>query len=207
MISERGFSLVEVVIAIVILSFAMIPLLGLLVKSIQTNRDVPRHLVAVLLADEALSVVKNLRDTNIFTGDPAFTNVFTTGVCTVASPCIIGYNPTCFDPACTTMNDSKVVDLCDDSPQILSQTSEEQKIVKYVPSILMQTSGEPNNLGYVQTGPPDNRCEDYDTEYKRTVVITQIVEDKRIEVEAVVSWDNGEHTFTLNQDLYAWKTP
>lgn len=64
----EGFTLVETLIALVILSFGLIPTLSVITSSINISKIIRNNLVASNLAQEGVEVIRGLRDTNWFNG-------------------------------------------------------------------------------------------------------------------------------------------
>jgi len=62
--NEKGFSLTEVMIAIMILTVAIISATSLLVGLISSNKNNVKTLQAYYLAQEGVEAVRNIRDTN-----------------------------------------------------------------------------------------------------------------------------------------------
>ena len=64
--NEKGFTLVETLVALVILTVAMIPILNLTNQASIVTADVQDNLVASGLAQEGIEVIHAIRDTNWF---------------------------------------------------------------------------------------------------------------------------------------------
>lgn len=64
MINKRGFSLLEVMIAIAILLVGVISILSLITSTINVNRLAQNKFIAAMLAQEGLELVHNRRDNN-----------------------------------------------------------------------------------------------------------------------------------------------
>jgi prepilin-type N-terminal cleavage/methylation domain-containing protein len=64
--SEKGFTLVETLVALVILSVALIPILNLSTDSARISSNIQDNLIASGLAQEGIEVVRAIRDTNWF---------------------------------------------------------------------------------------------------------------------------------------------
>ena len=65
---ELGFTIVETLVALVVLSMAIIPALYLSTKAVDISEEIRDDLVAAGLAQEGIEVVRAIRDTNWFTG-------------------------------------------------------------------------------------------------------------------------------------------
>ncbi|MEK9158292.1 MAG: prepilin-type N-terminal cleavage/methylation domain-containing protein [Patescibacteria group bacterium] len=64
--NEKGFTLVETLVSLVILSVALIPILNLSSGVTKTSAIVRDNLIAAGLAQEGVEVVRAIRDTNWF---------------------------------------------------------------------------------------------------------------------------------------------
>jgi prepilin-type N-terminal cleavage/methylation domain-containing protein len=67
--SDRGFTLVETMISLVLLTIALGPALFLATNSINDSKRLENNLIAANLAQEGVEVVRAMRDTNWFNGD------------------------------------------------------------------------------------------------------------------------------------------
>lgn len=72
--NKKGFSLLEVLGAIFVLSFGIMAVLSLISNSARNSIDSRDHVVAAGLAQEGLELVRNIRDNNFFSGD-TFDNI------------------------------------------------------------------------------------------------------------------------------------
>ncbi len=66
--SERGFTLVEAIVALVVLSVALIPVLQLSDSSLRAATTIRDDMIAAGLAQEGIEVVRTIRDANWFNG-------------------------------------------------------------------------------------------------------------------------------------------
>ncbi|MDP3792118.1 MAG: type II secretion system protein [bacterium] len=66
--NQRGFTLVETLVSLVVLSFGLIPTLSVIVSSVNISKIMRNNLVAANLAQEGVEVVTSLRDSNWFNG-------------------------------------------------------------------------------------------------------------------------------------------
>lgn len=63
-ISPKGFTLIETVISVALLGFAIVGPMTLSSSSIRASRDSRMHLEAIHLAEEGVEVIRNIRDNN-----------------------------------------------------------------------------------------------------------------------------------------------
>ncbi len=63
---ERGFTLVETLVSLVILTVALIPILNLSTDIARVNSNIQDSMVASGLAQEGIEVIRAIRDTNWF---------------------------------------------------------------------------------------------------------------------------------------------
>lgn len=73
-IKMKGFSIVEVMLAVFLVSAGMVGVLGLLSKTLSNSMDSRDQTIAVLLAQEGVELVQNLRDNNWAQEKKAFGN-------------------------------------------------------------------------------------------------------------------------------------
>ena len=70
--SRAGFTLVETLVSLVILSFGLIPTLSVIVSSVNISRIVRNNLISAGLTQEGIEVIRSLRDANWFRSSPNF---------------------------------------------------------------------------------------------------------------------------------------
>ncbi|MBI2674226.1 MAG: prepilin-type N-terminal cleavage/methylation domain-containing protein [Candidatus Yanofskybacteria bacterium] len=75
---QRGFTLIETMVALVLITVAMGPVFILATSSINVTSRIEHNLVASNLAQEGVEVIRNIRDTNWVTG-ATFGNNLPTG--------------------------------------------------------------------------------------------------------------------------------
>lgn len=100
--NEKGYTLVEAIVAILILSLGILPSLSIVVIANSFSAFIKNNLIATNLAQEGVEVVRAMRDANWFNGQPFDNGLVppsfdcTTG-CRVqwdsASPITLGTNP------------------------------------------------------------------------------------------------------------------
>jgi prepilin-type N-terminal cleavage/methylation domain-containing protein len=66
--NQRGFTLVETLVALVVLTMALVPLLQLSSSATKSSETIRDNLIAAGLAQEGAEVVHAIRDTNWFNG-------------------------------------------------------------------------------------------------------------------------------------------
>ena len=64
-LNNKGFTVVELIITIAILSFGIIGIYNFLEPAIISNANSSNRLISVYLAQEGLEIIKNIRDNNI----------------------------------------------------------------------------------------------------------------------------------------------
>ncbi|MBP6886169.1 MAG: prepilin-type N-terminal cleavage/methylation domain-containing protein [Candidatus Pacebacteria bacterium] len=87
--SARGFTLIEVLIALALLSTALVPTFMLAGNSLQLAARIKNSLIASNLAQEGVEVVRSIRDSNWYTGV-----AFTAGLTSCEVECTVQYNST-----------------------------------------------------------------------------------------------------------------
>jgi len=87
---NKGFTLLELIIAITVISVGMLGIFGMIANSMQASQDSKTRLVAAYLAQEGIELVRNSRDSNWNQG-----NEWTHGWPNCSSGCRTSYdNPT-----------------------------------------------------------------------------------------------------------------
>jgi type IV pilus assembly protein PilV len=71
-VCSAGFSLVEVLISIIVLSFGLLGMVGLQATALQSNRDAKLQSIAVNLARELAEVMRNNKDIALSSTSPYF---------------------------------------------------------------------------------------------------------------------------------------
>ena len=66
--NDNGFSIVELTITIVLLSFGILGIYGFFYPATVLTGNFPLHLAANYLTQEGMEVIKNIRDNNILSG-------------------------------------------------------------------------------------------------------------------------------------------
>jgi len=75
---QKGFTLIETMVALVLITIAMGPVFILATSSVNVASRIEHNLIASNLAQEGIEVIRNIRDTN-WTGGLAFGNNLPTG--------------------------------------------------------------------------------------------------------------------------------
>jgi len=84
--SERGFTLVETLVAITVLLIAIVAPLSIVANSINATYAARDQMTAVYLASEAIEIIRQKRDTNVMQGGTAsWDDGFGTGECDLGS--------------------------------------------------------------------------------------------------------------------------
>jgi prepilin-type N-terminal cleavage/methylation domain-containing protein len=84
-IKEKGFSLLETLVALAILTAAVTGPMNLATVSIRSASLAHNNITASFLAEEGMELVRARRDAMAYTGQDWLADI---GVCTVAAPCI-----------------------------------------------------------------------------------------------------------------------
>ncbi len=100
--SEKGFTLIETFVAVLILVFAVIGPLGLLSRAIADGNYAKNQVTAYYLAQEALELVINQRDRNLVSGGDWLSGL---GACSVSNPCKIYFDALLEVEPCTPSDD------------------------------------------------------------------------------------------------------
>lgn len=89
-IKERGFTLIETFVAVLILVFAVIGPLGLLSKAIADGNYAKNQVTAYYLAQEAVELFINQRDRNLAEGSSDWAEPFDD--CSESNPCRVHFD-------------------------------------------------------------------------------------------------------------------
>lgn len=71
-INEKGLSIVEVVIALGVITIGLMGVFSLVLQNIQVQELNKNYLVASMLAQEGIELVRNIRDTNFLKADSGY---------------------------------------------------------------------------------------------------------------------------------------
>lgn len=70
--SRKGFTLVELIVAVSIFLLVIVAAAGVVVQSIRVAATNKHNLQAAALAQQALNLTRTIRDTNLLSNNPAF---------------------------------------------------------------------------------------------------------------------------------------
>ncbi|MEK9208801.1 MAG: prepilin-type N-terminal cleavage/methylation domain-containing protein, partial [Patescibacteria group bacterium] len=90
---EAGFTLVEALVSLVLLSTALVPTFILATDAIRLSGRIRNSLIASNLAQEGVEIVRALRDANWFAGQP-----FDTGLTLCAQGCQVAWDSSSLTP-------------------------------------------------------------------------------------------------------------
>ncbi|HQV64849.1 MAG TPA: prepilin-type N-terminal cleavage/methylation domain-containing protein [Candidatus Paceibacterota bacterium] len=88
-INNHGFTLLEMLFAVIIFSFALVSLMTIAGKGVIATASARDQLVAQFLAEESLEVVRNIRDSNYINGSNSWIDGLTE--CVDSATCDIEY--------------------------------------------------------------------------------------------------------------------
>ncbi|MFA5080371.1 MAG: prepilin-type N-terminal cleavage/methylation domain-containing protein [Candidatus Paceibacterota bacterium] len=89
--NQKSFTLIEMLVSVFIISFALISMFGLNSKYNQQTKQEKEAYEASLLAEEGVEIVKNMRDSNWICAAPPCTANWDEGLTSCASGCEIDY--------------------------------------------------------------------------------------------------------------------
>ncbi len=111
---SSGFTLVEALVSLVLLTTALVPAFILATDALKLSTGIRNSLIAANLAQEGIEVVRAMRDANWFAGQPFSAGL--DGVCTAG--CLVAW-----DSSSPTPNSNNVVPLKRDTSSGLYQYS------------------------------------------------------------------------------------
>ena len=113
--SSKGFSLVEVLISIIILSFGMLGMVGLQAAAIQANRDARLQSVASSLARELAEMMRGNKQIGLLTGtaNPYLVAVSNPSAATPLAPATPSYCLNVGAAACTSQTNTANAQMTD----------------------------------------------------------------------------------------------
>lgn len=210
--NKKGFGLVELVMAMLILSIALLGILQLMTYLIQSSVINQERIIALNLAREGVEVVRSVRDSNWITACPTWG-----GSCTHWSTA--GGTNTC----CTW--DSGINSDADHTLVLDFDPANNRYVLNYVPNLF---SSALTDL-YVDTSSGLYLTDLYaigtdKTDFKRLLTIDYICRDSDdtneqivtsggcatqykigIQITSTVQWDSGDSELVLVDKLYNWK--
>ncbi len=111
--TNKGFTLIEVLVAVTILTVGVTASVGAIVNSTKLAPEVKKRLIAAQLAQEGIELVRNIRDINWIDGnvwDFGITDDLSTGQSKVGC---IQYNDSVFDVNCSSLSSGYSIKLSD----------------------------------------------------------------------------------------------
>lgn len=211
--NKKGFGLVELVMAMLILSIALVGILNLmtyLVKASKVNKD---KIIALNLAREGIEVLRNVRDSNWLNGCPVWG-----GSCSHWTTA--GGTATC------CVWDSGINSLADHTLVLDFDANNNRYILNYTPNdfssagtLLYKDSvtGLFVTAPYMTGGSPaseyrrlitvDFICRDANDENEQVITNGDCGLQKKVgvQVTSTVQWANGDSSVSLVDKLYNWK--
>lgn len=99
---KKGFTLLEVIIAIFIITVGVVGTISLIVQTLSGTAIASQRLIAAYLAQEGIEIIRNIRDTNWLEGGD---NPWNEGLTGCSNGCIADYKtPTQLDPPLPAYN-------------------------------------------------------------------------------------------------------
>jgi prepilin-type N-terminal cleavage/methylation domain-containing protein len=87
--THQAFTLLEMLFAVIIFSFALVSLIGITGKGVVATITAKNQLTAQYLAEELIEVARNVRDSNYVTGSAWLDGI---EICTESEPCGVDYS-------------------------------------------------------------------------------------------------------------------
>ncbi|MCK9578477.1 prepilin-type N-terminal cleavage/methylation domain-containing protein [bacterium] len=89
--NQKGFSLVEMLVSVFIIAFALVSMFGLNSKYNHQTKQEKEAYEAALLAEEGVEIIKNMRDSNWICETPPCSASWDAGLTACSSGCEIDY--------------------------------------------------------------------------------------------------------------------
>lgn len=173
-----GFTLVETLVAISILSLSILATFTAVQNGLQTSITAKDQIVAYYLAQEAMEYVKNIRDENALNSLDGSSVNWLTGLVVTSGG---GSGPCDFGKTCTIDSALKVVTACSAG-------------FGTCPNLRQDTST--GLYGYTSSWPASN--------YKREIQFTNVVSNYEVKVTINITWNTRgtSKTFQVSQLLF-----
>jgi len=183
---EKGFTLVETLVAVAILSMAILGLLSVLASGIIDTTYAKNKIIAGYLAQEGIEYVRNMRDTYVLYDATSAQNGWNS------------FNTKLTSASCQAVNG------CYFNASSLSYSVPSSKAMTNI-SILPCSSGSCPYLLYDTTNGKYGYASGTTSSFIRKIRISQILPDET-EIFSTISWNQGSgiYSITLSENLYNW---
>jgi Tfp pilus assembly protein PilV len=188
---EKGFTLVETMFAVFILTFAVASLMNVVANSLFSAKYSRDEITANYLAQEIVDHIRNDRDTTVFFQDSEASGDAWNLFIAKYSDCDREENNGCFINA----RDKGSI------PQTCSADNWETDVEKGRGCVLYYYDNAPDGVFYSHT------TGEAVSNFKRVIVVERNADPNQIDVEVGVSWINGSvaRTRTLHTSLLKWQ--
>lgn len=184
-----GFSIIETIVAIAVLSFAMAAPMTLAQRGLNSSTYAKDQVTAFYLAQEAVEYVRNVRDNNNYTKNSQSTWLSDLGDCISSNGCGI--------------------DVTDNNPN--QRIFECGRFLKDCQLTFNPSTGIYGVRRNGNSGNPANGWKD--TIFTRKLTITRVPvpgdPDAEADIVATVTWKSGliQRSLTVNEKLFNWYPP
>jgi len=188
---EKGFTLIETLVAVSIFSVSILSLMAVLAQGISDTNYAKQKIIAAYLAQEGIEYVRNMRDTFVLYGVQTGWSDFNDKL--IVAACQGQYG--CY------FNDEKK----DDEPFDMFRVPQSQPITK----ILFEScpsDGCPPLFYYSTTGKYGYNIYGVNSGFVRKIKIN-IIDDDQTQVLSTVSWvqGSGKYEITFSENLSNWQ--
>ncbi|MFA6251908.1 MAG: prepilin-type N-terminal cleavage/methylation domain-containing protein [Candidatus Paceibacterota bacterium] len=173
--NQKSFTLIEMLVSVFIISFALVGMFGLNSKYNQQTKQEKEAYEAALLAEEGVELIKNLRDSNWICQTPPCSASWDTGLTSCTNGCEIDY----------------LKKGGDGSTGGLTAWGSSGNFLYIDPTTKMYRYPSSSELSTMQWTP-----------YRRKIEIATETTDK-LEIKVTVSWYN--YLTEVKQDIYNWR--
>lgn len=180
--NSRGFTVLETLVAIAVLIVSLTAAFSVAQSGLSTSMSARDEVSAYYLAQEAVEMIKNIRDNNSINGDPWLTGIANSS----SDPCYFGNY-------CIIDSPNEYFAICNGS------TAEDCPLLK------QDKTANSVTLGMYGAEPVATASWDT-TNFRRSINIKQINSDE-IAVNVTVSWSKGafSNKFVMRENVFNWQ--
>lgn len=206
---NRGFSMIEVIVAIFVFAVGITAVMSLISKEIFLLRSVDDRLTAIYLAQEGIEIIRNIRDENWINGSA--TRDWRTdgnGACNLPPEINIPALATCVDVEADPSQFNSATGeflntfIADYRSFLVADVSAQGLPFYYCPGDRSNANfGGSNRLGYVYD--PNGCAGERTTDFLRELRIQKISDDE-MQIRSIVRWGSPQRFFEVTEIIKDW---